>query len=256
MHAHCRRQTLIRICFVGLTSILISTRAMAQHEGDVWIGQTASHRLARGGFDPESQLIYLPPSDGVLHGWADNRPGFDRVLNPLPDRDLYPLDPGADIYLEITAIDRAFRLIDTSFRIYDEPGEAARLGDQNLHTHLIFHINSDDPLFDPDACIYEANFVLRDDGAAQHQTSSPFTMLFTNVAVEPLQGDFDQDRDVDLDDLAALTACLGGPERLPDVSNHPTATCPTECINGFDLDRDLDVDLRDVSLFMEIFDGS
>jgi len=57
-------------------------------------------------------------------------------------------------------------------------------------------------------------------------------------------GDFDQDGDVDLDDLSVCVACMAGPE----------VAHPPDC-DGVDLDVDGDVDLTDFAAFQTAFVG-
>ncbi|MCP4592291.1 MAG: hypothetical protein GY842_16280 [bacterium] len=59
-------------------------------------------------------------------------------------------------------------------------------------------------------------------------------------------GDFDADGDVDLEDYAALADCIAGPGVLPD----PTAPeCADVCLDAFDSEYDLDLDLADLAEF-------
>jgi len=59
-------------------------------------------------------------------------------------------------------------------------------------------------------------------------------------------GDFDADQDVDLDDFAAFTDCLAGPDAPPDPAD---AACVGACLSAFDWDDDGDVDLADFGEF-------
>lgn len=59
-------------------------------------------------------------------------------------------------------------------------------------------------------------------------------------------GDFDLDGDVDLIDYASLADCLAGPEATP----RPTPpTTLKECLEAFDSDEDVDIDLMDLAVF-------
>lgn len=231
---------------ICLTIWLVAPVAMAQHAGDIFVGRSAADQLKNAGFPVSLNLIYLPPSDGILHGWADNTPGFDRVITDDPDRDLFRMRSGANIFLVIDAIDPALRVIDGSFNVFDDPGEAARLGNENLHTHLIWHIDDRDADFDPEQCLWDATFILHDDNG-RHSDSAPFTMSFTNVPLREADGDFEPDGDVDLDDYRALSVCLSGPAARPAPNDPEVTTCETACVNAFDFDADRDVDLRDAA---------
>ncbi len=59
-------------------------------------------------------------------------------------------------------------------------------------------------------------------------------------------GDFDQDCDVDADDLAALVSCL-------DASGPGVPSVQSDCVAVFDADGDQDVDLSDFAVFQESY---
>ncbi len=232
---------------------------LAQHQGDVWVGRSADGQLkvSPQGYMPEDNYHPLPEVNGpVLWGWSDNDPGFDRIASDDPDNDVYPLEPGAEIWLEVITIDEAFRLIDGAFNVLDEPGEETHLGDHALHVHNTWHINSTDPAYDPGKCVWRATFVLRDEGSTGYAESAPFTFNgFTNVEVRDLAGDFDDDNDVDLDDFVAFAECLDGPNSIPDPNDPAVTTCEVECLNAFDSDDDRDIDVSDFAAFQSLFGG-
>ena len=244
----------------GVAALLFGVSlAQAQHSGDVWVGRSSAGQLkiSSQGYVPEENYHTLYPVSGLLNGWTDDSPGFDHISTDDPPADLYRLQSGAQIWLEVVALDPAFRLIDSVFQILDAPGEQTYLGDHTLHVHNTWHINSDDPAYDPDQCVWHAAFILRDTGSTQYVPSEPFTFSFTNVPVRPsgtpADGDFDADQDVDTDDYRALAACLGGPDLIPDPDDPEVTTCEVECLNAFDFDDDRDVDLRDFAGFQLVF---
>lgn len=181
-------------------------RASAQHEGDVWVGHTNAGQLTVGGYLPTELGKYLAPSSGLFPGWADNDPGFDRVLTSDPDKDLYSLDAGAQIRFEVVAFDPALRAVDASFNLLDAPGEQTILGGSTLHVHLTWNINVNDPAFDPDEYLWEAKFRLIDTGSTGYATSDDITLKFTNVDVQP--GDVNEDGFVDALDIPDIIALL------------------------------------------------
>ena len=65
-------------------------------------------------------------------------------------------------------------------------------------------------------------------------------------------GDFDGDRDVDLDDFAALPDCAAGPGATPDP---PDPISVEQCRGAFDIDEDTDVDLSDFGSLQRVFGG-
>ncbi|MEK6675491.1 MAG: hypothetical protein AABZ47_07535 [Planctomycetota bacterium] len=66
-------------------------------------------------------------------------------------------------------------------------------------------------------------------------------------------GDADGDCRSTLDDWGALLHCSSGPDSTPSPTLPWTVA---RCRESFDFDRDLDVDLRDVSLMLEVFQSS
>ena len=64
----------------------------------------------------------------------------------------------------------------------------------------------------------------------------------------PPQVDYDRDGDVDLTDFGAFSECMAGPNAAP---NPPLPPPPTtaDCLDAFDTDGDLDVDLDDFNVF-------
>ena len=70
--------------------------------------------------------------------------------------------------------------------------------------------------------------------------------LVAQPACAALDGDFDTDCDVDLDDHAIFVACLNG----PDV-NTPPPGCTQEQFDLADLEFDQDVDLHDFKFFLD-----
>ena len=251
--------------------MLSAPAAYGQHAGDVWIGRSAAGQLKLSplGLDPTRNYLKLNPVSGpIFWGWTSNAPGFDHITSDTPAYDVYVLQPGCQIWLEAVFIDAALRLIDNAFEIIDEPGESTYLGDHTLHVHDTWHINSQDPAYDPNQCVWRATFILRDAGSAGYDTSAEFTLMFTSVPWGPREsppiwadGDFDRDDYVALDDFAALAECMNGPDSYCVPADPAITTCEVECVNAFDfgasLDEvDLDVDLLDFAEFQTLFTGS
>lgn len=237
--------------FLAAAILLSTSFASSQHAGDIFVGRTAGGQLRATGFADEEFYVPLMPVSGLLNGWADNDPGFDRVLSSDPASDLYTLQPGAQIWLRLIEIAPSFRVIDSSFAILDDAGEQTFLGGSNLHTHLTWHINSSHPAFDPAQCVWEATFILRDFGSTGYAPSEPFTFAFTNVERVEATGDWEEDGDVDSGDFAAWPDCFAGPSVRP--APEEVTTCEVDCLNAFDLEDDDDVDLADFARFQVAF---
>ncbi|MHC4063518.1 MAG: hypothetical protein ACYSUQ_14280 [Planctomycetota bacterium] len=68
-----------------------------------------------------------------------------------------------------------------------------------------------------------------------------------------MQGDFDADGDVDLDDHTACSDCLGAPSVPPDPTSFD---CRSLCLQAFDGNSDGSIDLQDFRAFQESLTGS
>ncbi len=172
------------LCLAGTVILAGAAPAMGQfHEGDLGVARTFGGTLQVVAWS--GQPVFLPPVNGVLAGWAANSPGFDRVDAEAPAEDIFQLQPGAQIRLEAVSVPDAFKVwaANLSTRI-DAPGQSLPLGDHNLHTHLVWHIDSTDPLFDPGQSTWTAAFRLVDTGTTQYSPSGPFEMTFTNIAAQ------------------------------------------------------------------------
>jgi len=240
---------------LGAASVLAGGTAQAQHVGDIVVGQSAAGQLKihPDFFVPGDNYAYLAPVVPPLQGWGDDDPGFDHATVGDPANDIYPLQPGAQIRLMVVSCDPAFRLIDGGFQFLDQPGEQTYLGNQNLHIHNIWNINSDDPQYDPAQCVWHFACVLFDTGSTGYATSEPLSFSFTNVPLREADGDFDQDDGVDLADADAFYECLNGPDVLPAPDDPDVADCEVECLNAFDFDEDRDIDLEDQAVFQRVY---
>ncbi len=69
-----------------------------------------------------------------------------------------------------------------------------------------------------------------------------------------LQTDYDHDGDVDLVDLRTFSQCLAGPGAAPLPPTPPVTEA--DCLQSFDTDGDLDVDLDDFDVFQVTFNGA
>jgi len=226
------------VFFQIVISLCAARCAYAQHDLDIWVGRTSTGQLKIGGADI-SQPIPLLPTSGLINGWANNDPGFDRAVTSQPGNNLLALASGAEISLQLIFADPAFRVIDNSLAILELSGDETFLGDHLLHTHLTWHVNADDPGFDPLQCQWNAIFILIDDGATNYRDSAEFTLMFTLSFTGQADGDFNDNGFVDLEDVGLLADCLTGP-LLPSGP-----ACMSVCLGVFDFDVDRDLDLMD-----------
>jgi hypothetical protein len=253
------RLPLLTACIV-LTAC--TSLAAAQHLGDVWVGHSAAGQIAihPGGFVPDLNYHQLYPVSGLLRGWTDADPGYDHFTSADPNSDILPLQSGAQVWLQVVAIDAAFRLIDSAFNILDTAGQSTYLGGFNLHVHNTWHINSSDPAFDPQQCVWRITVYLHDAGTTGYADSAPMTFAFTNVAVRPVTqpatDDFDGSGGVGPADWRAAAECFSGPGLRPTPDNPAITACEVTCLNAFDFDNDLDLDLTDFAAFQRLYTGN
>jgi len=224
--------------------------AWAQHDADVWLGQNgASVALSTEGHIPSTEYDALEPANLLFHGWSNNNPGFDHVR--AAGGGVLPLPEKADIWLEVVRFDPGFFTIDGGQQVLELPGDDTYLGTGTLHTHITWLVDQDDPSYLPTKCVWQATFRLYDAGDSRLQDSAPFTFLFSTVPVRApgvsADGDFYEDGSFDAADKKALGVCVGGPGVRPTPHDISVTTCEVDCHNAFDMDDDLDVDLRDIA---------
>jgi len=127
--------------------IMPVTSAVAQtHAGDLWIAVSGAGqlKLSPHGYPAGEAVTVLGPASGLIHGWSYSSPGFDDIENDDVENDAYPLDAGANIWVEIVAIDPAFLIWKPGLTGFiDEPGERIELGTtpNDIHVHPVWHIN-------------------------------------------------------------------------------------------------------------------
>lgn len=202
----------ITVGLAALCSVSLTQFSSAQHAGDIFVGRSAANQMKYGpnGFVPDepTNVVLLPPTSGLFNGWSDSNPGFDRVVTAVPELDLYTMASGANIYLEIVTIEPAFQIYDTSLNLFDQPGQRPRLGNNALHRHLTWFINSQHPQFDPNKRVWTCTFKFVDLGSTGYSASAPFVMRFAN-ACNP--SDFNADGRVDGADVQAFVRTLFNP---------------------------------------------
>lgn len=135
---------------MGIAVVAVSGLAVAddhhhQHEGDVIVGQD--------GVSPAGLMFEAPVEEGhdhvhghlepnmILGGFSGDAPGFEALEADEPGEGFYTLGAGASIYLEIVSLASGLVLRDPSTGniVGDSVGDQILLGDEAVHTHLIFH---------------------------------------------------------------------------------------------------------------------
>lgn len=222
--------------------------ARGEHEGDLWIGVSSvgQLKLSPAGFEPDESwaaVVVLSPGGGLFPGWTGNNPGFDDVETDSPVIDTYTLEVGANIWLDVVALDEALYVWNAQLQHFG-PGQMAHLGSApaDIHTHLIWHIYSLDPSFDALCVHWNGAFRLVDTGGTGYAASEPFTMVFSNV--ECRLGDIDASGQVDYADIDPFVAVL---------SDAAGATAEQRCAADADLDGY--VGYGDIDAFVALIGG-
>jgi hypothetical protein len=124
------------------------------------------------GFDEQHGL---PPVFGPLNGWAGDEPGF--AVRDEIEEDMYPLQSGANIDMELTAIDAGLRIFTPGFAQELFVGNTFNLGDHQAHEHVEFFIDADQGA-DPTSQFYSVSFKLLDTGTTAYGPSPVYTLKF------------------------------------------------------------------------------
>lgn len=222
--------------------LTITASVNAQHAGDVLVGRSAANQLkaspaGSGGYIPDANIKVLPAVSGLFNGFSDNNPGFDRIVADMPGIDFLTLQSGTQVRLELVSVDPACKAVTATFAVIDVPGERALLGNQSLHTHLTWLVQSDDPAYDPLRVLWRATFKLVDTGSTGYSESAPFTFYFASVACT--RGDCNADTVVSAADIQSFTDIVLSPA---------SKTAAQRC--SADLDKDGYVTLNDVPAFV------
>lgn len=239
------------IIVIAMAVVISAGQAGAQHAGDLWIGVDADGRLTLDvihGYDPANNVRTLSPVNGPFFwGWTSSDPGFDHLTASYPALGLVPMDSQAEIWLEVVDIDPGFYVeIPPSYSSWlGSPGDKTFLGyGSTLHKHLVWHIDTNDPAYDPNQCAWRITLALTDARAGSgHLPSETFILTFSSHDLIP--ADFDCDLDVDLDDLAVLESCRTAPG---------IALSDADCWQA-DLDGDSDVDQADFAIYQKCYSG-
>ncbi len=232
---------------IGIVAAVLITAsalpAVAQHDGDLAVGRSATDQLKLKPYDAEHPCFDPEVGVGILTEVADSYrsvdPGFDANFDADPDLDFYQLEPGAEIYLvAYEDMDPAFHVEYQGQRI-DFTGDDIALGSSALHRHVRFIVDQTDPDFDPLRTLWTGTFLLLDDGTTGYADSAPFTLRFSIVECEA--GDVDGDGVVSFDDIAPFVSILGDPQE---------ATLEERC--AADANRDGYVTFDDIAPFVAL----
>ena len=197
-----------------VVGLLLTSTVSAQHFTDIWVGQTPDGELSIGGFPLDRPLV-LAPVDGVVTGWSSGNPGFDNIRRD--GQELLPLAEGSEIWLDLEGLAPGCGCIDNDQYLHTHEDIVASstgvdsiyVGDENLHVHFTWLIDSSAEDFDPMQTLWTADLRLRD-ASGNQATSQTFTIMFSNVHCA-LPGDINDDQDVTDVDLDIFYGILDDP---------------------------------------------
>lgn len=137
------------------------------------------------------QLIHrLIRRDPEYPGWLDNAVPFEEVDWTDPGLDIYPIDPGTQIVVEMQSTDPAFTMRDPNdlSKVYG-PGSQlfVGIGGTNFQTYPWWYLDKTDPGFDPNHEIWEARFRFVD-LTGTHETSEWLDPAFKAMPWAPAPG--------------------------------------------------------------------
>ena len=228
----------MHIALVGVAISVCSVSASADdpHEGDLWLAVSAAGQLKLSplGFHPDEHVVVLEAGGPWYPGWSDTHPGFDQVAGDDPEHDCYVIGPGAVIELEVVDLDPALVVWYGFTRI--EPGQRQELGSTpgEIHMHLNWNINSDEPDFDALRAHWRATLRLVDTGSAGYADSEDFTLIFSNVAC--LLGDVNGDAVLNAFDIDPFVVTLADPEAASAEARCASDANLDGVLNAFDID--------------------
>ena len=228
-------------------ALLVTSSVSAQHFTDIWVGQTPDGQLSLGGVSLDVPMV-LEPVDGVVTGWSSANPGFDNVQRD--GTDLQPLAEGSEIWLDLVGLSPGCGMIDDEQHLHTHADiqssstgvDSVYCGDEHLHVHFTWLIDSTAPSFDPTQTLWTVDLRLRDESGSQ-ATSDTFRIMFRNVECT-LPGDIDADGQVTDVDLDAFYGILEDPTSV----THEARCAADLDLDGFATEADEEILLAEVGL--------
>jgi hypothetical protein len=171
---------------VVLSLSVPAAHAQHEHEGDIVVGRSTAGQLKfEAPIEPGHTHVHVllePVSSGSLYtGFTADYPGFDHLHINEPAEDFYSLASGASIWLEVLTLDPGLviRRASDGLLLADSVGDTAYIGNNELHTHFVFHAASAN-----EGDLFDLEFKLIDDGSTAYTDSGPIE-LHVEAVPEP-----------------------------------------------------------------------
>ncbi len=166
----------VRISLTAALLFCLAGTAMAQHHhhhGDFIIGRDAGDKLVLD-FDTDDHLHLEPITSPPLAGWSAAEPGFDDLGADEPGEGIFTLNTAvADIVVNFTSVPDAFKIWDGLSLV----GSSYDLPTPDPHKHLTWHVDSNDPNFNPAVLDYPLSFYFSDTSGT-YSDSDVYTVTF------------------------------------------------------------------------------
>lgn len=201
----------------------------AAHAHDMmYVGQTSTGRLTiyiDPAIVPNMMYQSIYPEFG---GWVQTEFGIETIGGPIPEYNLYPISPLADVRLVLVSGDPGIVLQKDEFQGPLLVGESYYLGNPYFHQHPIWNITEPEI-----GKIYKLTFILHDLNGV-YTDSAPFTITFGCI---PCPADFDRSTFVDIEDFIGFVLAFESGEMSADIDQ-----------SGF-------VDTDDFDAFVSVFEA-
>lgn len=179
------------VIFAVLLCTTPPAHAQSQHAGDVLVARTGTGQLTYGYAESARVIVaHLLPTQPFF-GWQQgSNTGFQALAGDRPEQDLFMLEAGVQVGLQIIALDEGVQAYLPAFPnpVRYLPGDVMPLGGAALHTHPIWFVDAAVVGNDWDG-VLTGLFRFVDSGSTGYADSDEFVIYFTNRTAPAVCGD-------------------------------------------------------------------